>query len=228
MSRWRLSHALAHALAPLLAGALGVVLVVVLMDLPDHSGLADPVAQAMDRAGVGHDVTAVLLNFRGYDTFLELAVLLLAVWVVWSLGRHDPVPARSVRGPVMRGTLRHLLPAAVLTGGYLVWVGADATGGAFQGGAVLGAAGVILILSRPRSLPWVSPMGLRLGIALGVLVFLGSGVAGLLGGHGFMGYHPDWAYGLILTVEVAAAVSIGLGLVLLFLGGRPQGDDDDD
>ncbi|TVQ71039.1 MAG: sodium:proton antiporter, partial [Chromatiaceae bacterium] len=39
-------------------------------------------------------------------------------------------------------------------------------------------------------------------------------------------YHPEWAYGLILTVELAAAVSIGLGLVLLFLGGRVQGDND--
>ncbi|TVQ74872.1 MAG: sodium:proton antiporter, partial [Chromatiaceae bacterium] len=146
MSRWRLSH----VLASLLTGVLSVVLVLILLDLPDHSGLSEPVAQAMDRSGVGHDVTAVLLNFRGYDTFLELAVLVLAVWVVWSLGRHDPVPVRSVRGPVMRGTLRHLLPVAVLTGGYLVWAGASATGGAFQGGAVLGAAGVILVLSRPR------------------------------------------------------------------------------
>ncbi len=223
MSRPRLSH----VLTSLLAGALGVALVLILLELPAHSGLAEPVTEAMDRSGVGHEVTAVLLNFRGYDTFLELAVLLLAVWVAWSLGRQDPVPARSVRGPVLRGTLRHLVPVAVLTGGYLVWVGASTTGGAFQGGAVLGAAGVMLVLARPRSLPRVPRLGLRFVVALGVLVFLASGVGGLLGGHGFMGYHPDWAYALIVAVELAAAVSIGLGLVLLFLGGRVQGDDDD-
>ena len=42
---------------------------------------------AMAQSGVDHPVTAVLLNFRAWDTLLELAVLLLAL-----LG-----PASSVR-----------------------------------------------------------------------------------------------------------------------------------
>jgi multisubunit Na+/H+ antiporter MnhB subunit len=33
---------------------------------------------ALDEAGVGQPVTAVLLNLRGYDTLLELVVMLLA------------------------------------------------------------------------------------------------------------------------------------------------------
>ena len=43
------------------------------MDLPEA------VAAHMAESGVEHPVTAVLLNFRGYDTLLEVAVLLLAL-----------------------------------------------------------------------------------------------------------------------------------------------------
>lgn len=213
-------HRSAPALVPLMSLTLAGLLLVAVLDLPPQPGLVEPVAGAMDRAGVDHPVTAVLLNFRAYDTFLELAVLLLAVLAVWSLGRRDPIPARPVQGPVLHGTLRHLIPVAVVTGGYLVWVGSSDSGGAFQGGAVLGAAGVMLMLSRPRELPMLPAPLQHLGLALGVCVFLAVGTAGLLAGHGFMGYPPAWAYPLILGIELVAALSIALTLVLLFLGGR--------
>ena len=40
----------------------------------------------METSGVRNPVTAVLLNFRGYDTLLEMGVLLVALLGVWSLG----------------------------------------------------------------------------------------------------------------------------------------------
>lgn len=218
MIRRRFTSSLVLLMSLTLAG----LLIVVVLDLPPQPGLAAPVADAMDRSGVSHPVTAVLLNFRGYDTFLELAVLMLAVLSIWSLGLRDPIPARPVQGPVLHGTLRHLIPVAVVTGGYLVWVGSSDSGGAFQGGAVLGAAGVMLMLSLPREMPMPSALVQRLGLSLGAFAFLAVGTAGLLTGHGFMGYPPAWAYHLILGIELAASVSIALTLVLLFLGGRSR------
>jgi hypothetical protein len=47
------------------------------------------------------------------------------------------------------------------------------------------------------------------------------GTAGLVVGHGFMGYPPGSAYVLILVIEAAATLSIALTLVALFLGGAP-------
>jgi multisubunit Na+/H+ antiporter MnhB subunit len=170
---------------------------------------------------VAHPVTAVLLNFRAYDTFLELGVLLLAVLGAWSLGRHTPLPSRPVPGPVMPGTVGLLIPVAIVTGIYLLWAGSHSPGGAFQAGAVLGAAGVLWVLSRPRELPAPPPPLLRLGLTMGLVLFLSVGIAGLWFGHGFMGYAPDLAYVLILLIEAAATVSIALTLVALFLGGAP-------
>jgi len=199
----------------------GVLLAAVLLPLPENTGLRVPVSEHMHVSGVEHPVTAVLLNFRAYDTFLELGVLLLAVLGAWSLGRHTPLPARPVPGPVMPGTVRLLIPAAVVIGVYLLWAGSHAPGGAFQAGAVLGAAGVLWVLTRPRDLPAPPPPLLRVGLMVGAGVFIVVGIAGLLLGYGFMGYGPGQAYTLILLIETAATVSIALTLVALFLGGSP-------
>lgn len=208
-------------MSALMALAIGVLLAAALLPLPDNAGLRAPVAEHMHVSGVDHPVTAVLLNFRAYDTFLELGVLLIAVLGAWSLGRHTPLPARPVPGPVMPGTIRLLIPAAVVIGVYLLWAGSHAPGGAFQAGAVLGAAGVLWALSRPRTLPAPPPPLLRLGLAAGVALFLLVGTAGLVLGFGFMGYAPGQAYLFILLIETAATVSIALTLVALFLGGAP-------
>ena len=64
----------------LLAGAMAFMLLDAVRILPSEpSGLTGVVDSQMANSGVEHPVTAVLLNFRGYDTWLELGVLLLAV-----------------------------------------------------------------------------------------------------------------------------------------------------
>ncbi|HSM22152.1 MAG TPA: hydrogen gas-evolving membrane-bound hydrogenase subunit E, partial [Rubrivivax sp.] len=47
--------------------------------------LAASVDAQLAASGVAHPVTAVLLNFRAYDTLLESIVLLVALVGVWSL-----------------------------------------------------------------------------------------------------------------------------------------------
>ncbi len=74
---------------PLLIGllsALAAGLGYAVSTLPPSPGLEALVAEHLDASGTRNPVTAVLLNFRGYDTLLELGVLLLALLGVWSLG----------------------------------------------------------------------------------------------------------------------------------------------
>ena len=94
-------------------------------------------------------VTAVLLNFRGYDTLLEMVVLLVALLGVWALGGRSLRP-EAAPGPVLDTLVRLLVPVLILVAAYLLWVGAHAPGGAFQAGSVLGAAGVLLLLAGWR------------------------------------------------------------------------------
>src|SRR5690606_22528681 len=121
------------------------------LPLPDRPDAA--LAEAMPRAGVGNPVTAVLLNFRAWDTLLESLVLLTALLGLWMLTRAPDWQARlglpqHVRaGGVMAGFGRVLPPVGLLVGVWLVWAGAERHGGAFQGGTVLAAVGLVAAMA---------------------------------------------------------------------------------
>ncbi|MGI8649705.1 MAG: hydrogen gas-evolving membrane-bound hydrogenase subunit E, partial [Rubrobacter sp.] len=132
---------------PVLALAAGLAWAFLTLPVPAID-LPTEVFAAIEQGEVSHPVTAVLLNFRSYDTLLEIGVLLLAALCVWSLGL-SPVEIESPASssPVLAGLVRLLGPAMVVSGMYLLWAGTSQPGGAFQAGAVLGALGVLLVLS---------------------------------------------------------------------------------
>ena len=206
----------------LLAVAGGLVYAV--LSLPDQAaGLSDQVTAKLETSGVSNPVTAVLLNFRAYDTLLEMAVLLVALLGVWSLGsavvhrRVDPEPVLSI-------LVGGLVPLMILMAGYLLWVGAAAPGGAFQAGSVLAAAGILLLLAGKRLPVRLLGRPLRLVLVLGLGAFVVVGVTLLSSSGLFLQYPPDFAGALILFIEAAATLSIGVTLAALFLGGRPDPD----
>ena len=139
----RLRRALVRVPAALLAAVLALGLGWAVLSLPEPAtGLTGRVDAELPNSGVSHPVTAVLLNFRGYDTLLEIGVLLLALLCVWSLrlspARRDPEAART---PVLGYLVRLLVPVVLVVTVYLLWAGSKQPGGAFQAGAVLAAAG---------------------------------------------------------------------------------------
>ena len=171
---------------------------------------------------MSNPVTAVLLNFRGYDTLLEIVVLFLAVLGAWSLGIVQlPYPLHPA-GLFLSALLRILLPAMVLTAGYLLWAGAHAPGGAFQAGAVLGGAGILLLLTEVRFASAIVNWPLRTLLSAGILVFTGVALGSMVFGGRLLEYPRHWAGILILVIETAATLSIGLTLTVLFIGGRPS------
>jgi len=189
----------------------------------ERPGLGTAVAANMGTSGVEHPVTAVLLNFRAYDTLMELVVLLAAVVVVWMLdrgiaGRHLEVP---MLGPVYTGFARIALPTMTLAGAYLVWIGAVAPGGAFQGGAVLAGVAILLILARSYGpMPGHRPAA-RLAFVLGTAVFTGVALAVSVGPRLAFEYPPADAKTLILVIEAAVTVSIAATLAALVFGREP-------
>lgn len=179
--------------------------------------LAPLVAGTLAQSGVTHPVTAVLLNFRGYDTLLEIAVLLIALIGLTAVARRGEAPAATAAvEPVLTTLARLAAPLMVLVAVYLLWAGAFRPGGAFQAGAVLAAAAVLLHLTR--LLPaWATPgTWLRAGLAGGFLLFLAIAAA-LLAEGALLKYPPAQAGLLILAIESGLTVSLGLILAGLFL-----------
>lgn len=189
---------------------------------PTGPSLSAAVYDELTSSGVKNPVTAVLLNFRGYDTLLEVAVLLLAVLGTWSLPSlpHVPLLREAVRESVLRELVRLLTPVMIMVGGYLLWVGADAPGGAFQGGAVLAGGWVLLLLSGQIESTWIPESMLRVMIAFGFAVFL-LVAGGVMISEGHLLHYPRaWAKDLLLVIETALLFSIAAILVALFTG-RP-------
>ncbi len=189
-------------------------------------GLGSELAAMLPSAGVGNPVTAVLLNFRAYDTLLELLVLLLALLGVWSCGRPLQHAKSHVDSPALSVFAELLIPLLILVAGYLLLVGSSAPGGAFQAGSVLGATGVLLQLSgRPVGIRF-SRASMRAVFGAGVSVFVAVAViSGLLQGE-FLQYPAEYAGLVILAIETASAVAIGATLTaLFFLGPPPSGEE---
>lgn len=189
----------------------------------DSVRLSAVVGANLTSSGVSNPVTAVLLNFRAYDTLLELAVILTAVLGVLALGRAGPDHPQA--GPVLFSLIRWLVPLLIVIAGYLLWVGAHAPGGAFQAGATLAAASVLLRLAgyRGAGLPGVA--ALRWLLAGGVAIFLAIGLVLTASGRAFLQYPEGWAGVLILLIESAATLAIAAALALAYAGGRPTGWD---
>lgn len=211
-------------LAPLML-TLAVGLGYSVLSLPEHAqGLQTIVAEKMAVSGVKNPVTAVLLNFRAYDTLLEMLVLLLALLGVWSLGDGTASRRESALGAVLDTLVRLLVPLLIMVAAYLLWVGAYAPGGAFQAGAVLGAAGVLLSLAGWRPPAEGMALPVRCLLAAGPVAFIAMAIVTLLLKGGLLEYPPAQAGSLILILESAATISIGVTLAALFLGGRPQNE----
>jgi multisubunit Na+/H+ antiporter MnhB subunit len=216
-----LSRLFAAGLCVLVALALaGVVLL-----FPDQGpSLAPQSMRNLPETGLGNPVTAVLIAYRAFDTMLEKVVLVLAVVGVWSLaadrywGGAPGEPRAEQPEPTLAFLAQVLAPLGILVGVHIFWVGADEPGGAFQGGAILAAMWMIVVMARLTEAPQMSASWLRLALVAGPLVFLAAGVAGAIFAGGFFAYPPGLAKPAILFIEAFMVLSIAVTLPMLVAG----------
>ncbi|MFU8817932.1 MAG: hydrogenase subunit MbhD domain-containing protein [Pseudomonadales bacterium] len=204
--------------------ALGVALIAVVLGLPRlHGGLGATVDAHLAESGVSNPVTAVLLNFRSYDTLLEAMVLVVALVGVWSLTDDRfwggiPGLRQHARPDGVLAYFGRLLPVVgLLVGVHLLWAGAHAPGGAFQSATVLAAVWLLVAMAGLTGVPAVSGWRVRLLLVAGPALFLLFGLASALVSV-FLHYPPNLAYPIILVIELSLTVSIAITLSLLVLG----------
>lgn len=219
----------ARVTSALAAGGLSGALMLALWSLdPDGTGLAPVVEANLHASGVRNPVTAVLLNFRAYDTLIESVVLLVALVGVWSIAdeRHwggEPGLRQHARPDGVLATFGRLLPPlGLLVGVYIVWTGTDDPGGAFQGGTILAAVWLLVAMAGLSDAPAVTRRRLRLAVIAGPGFFLAVAAVGAVGG-GFLVLPTEYAKPLIQAIEAGLALSIAATLALLVLGPPQRG-----
>jgi multisubunit Na+/H+ antiporter MnhB subunit len=214
-----------RVLAAVLSVTVAAALAASVLLLPDPAPtLAPAAAENATATGLGNPVTNVLMAFRAMDTMLEKIVLLLALIGVWSLapdrlwgGRPGPRHHADPQG-VLSFVARILPPVGIIVGIYILWTSADHPGGAFQGGTILAAMWLLVMMAGLTDAPPVSERRLRLLLLAGPVVFLIVGLGGLAFGDAFLAYPMAYAKPLILAIEFAMILTIAVTLGLLVAG----------
>jgi multicomponent Na+:H+ antiporter subunit B len=225
-------------LALLLVAVVTIPLLVAVAGLPPHG---DPDARVhahvgarylergAEETGMRNMVTAVLLNYRGFDTFVEVVVIFTALAAVLALPRgampaSDPsVAATAVPvSPVVSFVVRLLAPFLALFALTMLFRGHVTPGGGFQAAAVFGAVFIALVLVRgrataerwtaTRSAAWLQGVA---PLAFALVAWIGWRLTGAflgypIGDHGVQ-------EGLVFVLEVAIAVGGGVILARLVL-----------
>jgi multisubunit Na+/H+ antiporter MnhB subunit len=211
------------------AGSLSAIITVglgaIALLLPDPAPTLAPLAVAsLPQSGLGNPVTGVLFVYRALDTLLEKVVLVLALVGVWSLAADHvwggiPALRPATRPDSTLTFLAQLLPpVGLMLGIYMCWTGADHPGGAFQGGALLTAMWLLVMLAGVRAAPATGLLSLRLLLIAGPTIFLVIGLAGFALAGAFLAYPAGYAKALIIVAEAALTLSIGVTLGLLAVG----------
>jgi len=211
--------------AAVLCALITVGLAAVVLNPPSTVFTLAPQAMAhLHESGLGNPVAGVLFVYRAFDTLLEKVVLVLALVGVWSLARDrfwGGIPGLQVfqqPNSVLTLLSQLLPPLGVVFGIYLFWTGANNPGGAFQGGTVLAAMWILVMIAGLQNVPSTNRRSFRLLVVLGPAIFLAIGLAGFALAGGFLAYPPGYAKPLIIVAEAALTLSIAVALGLLAAG----------
>ena len=109
--------------------------------------------------------------------------------------------------PPLRWFVRAAAPGLVLLVLWLLFAGSSDSGGAFQSGAVLAGA---LILLRSAGVPldrmtgrWLRPL-----LVVSVIGFILTGALPASLGNARLRWSPEWSFAAMLTVEIALTAGI--------------------
>ncbi|MBU0755831.1 MAG: sodium:proton antiporter [Planctomycetes bacterium] len=188
----------------------GLLLVIAANDFPEWASADSPasthlsphyITQCLKETAVPNMVTAVLADYRGYDTMFETAVIFTAgVAVVLILRNrrkneedlppHGPEPTAAPKDIIVQSIVRLLAPFIQLYALYVVMHGHHSPGGGFQGGVMLGASFILIAISHDlkTGLDRMNERTNRLLGAVGVLIYAGIGAICLLLGANFLDY----------------------------------------
>ncbi|MQA97443.1 MAG: DUF4040 domain-containing protein [Streptosporangiales bacterium] len=216
-------------------------------DSPVHSHPLTEVYlhQSQEAVGIPNTVTSVLASYRGLDTLGELVVVFTAGLAVVSL--LGPLRRRRPTRPerprpiadfdladyrVIRVVSGGLLPFVLLFALYVLFHGEYGPGGGFQAGVIFASGFVLygLVFGLDRAQRVVPHAALWSLVTLGLLVYIGLGMATMLLGGSFLDYdvlapgNPATGQHLgILVVETAIGITVASVMTTIFFSFAGRG-----
>ncbi len=170
----------------------------------------------LEQTGVTNIVTAVLLNYRAYDTFIEFAVFLSVAIAVLPYILDIPLLNFKLQEESQVLLIAKIfLPLTIIMAGYLLWVGSSKPGGAFQAAALLAGCLVLLSLANVHIIDFTK-LGYRLLMSSGLIAFIAAILLLYFESYTFLKLPVEFAGSIILMIEFFATFAIALILFLCF------------
>ena len=187
--------------------AVGGLLLFAAQDFPEWGDPASPASTSpvsshfIQSTGVDTEVpnmvTAVLADYRGFDTMFETVVVFIAGMAVLAIlkssGRRKGKREHEVEAEpdlIVTNTVRLIVPVIQIFAFYVLAHGHVSPGGGFQGGVVMGASFILVALAWDLevALARFSAEKCLLVAALGIVLYGGIGFLSMLLGGEFLDY----------------------------------------
>ena len=227
-------------LAAILTVLIGALLLYAAEDLPEWGDPASPasaspvsshfIAETGVDTEVPNMVTAVLADYRGFDTMFETVVIFIAGVAILAIlkrtGAEGEAPSGNAKAAaeepdlIVTNTVRLLVPVLQLFAFYVLAHGHVSPGGGFQGGVVMGASFILVALAwdLPAAMNRLSMDRAVMLAAVGILIYGGIGLFSMVLGGEFLDY-AELSHVLPVSREMARyhamlGVEIGVGFTV--------------
>lgn len=193
------------------------ILIFALSSQPVHNNELQALAVAhIEKTGVTNIVTAVLLNYRAYDTLMEFAVFLSVAIAVLPYILDTPILKFKLKEESQVLLIaKAFIPLTIIMAGYLLWIGSSKPGGAFQASALLAGCLVLLSLANLHVIDFTKRR-YRLLMSAGLIAFIAVIILLNITSNVFLKFPNDLAGASILAIEFFATFAIALILFLCF------------
>ena len=196
----------ALSLVPVIA--VGILLLWAARDFPQWGDVNSPASNSqvsghfIGNTGVDTEVpnmvTAVLADYRGFDTMFETVVVFIAGMAVIAILKGS-VKGNSKRKDhevdtepdlIVTNTVRLIIPVIQIFAFYVLAHGHVSPGGGFQGGVLMGASFILIALSwdLEKALLRFPVERCLLVAALGIILYAGIGLLSMFLGGEFLDY----------------------------------------
>ncbi len=235
----------------IVVGITGLGMVYGTLDLPAFGALGAPaqvylkpdyMARTVSEIDIPNVVTAILASYRGYDTMGEVVVVFtagIAVLLLLSALQQRPASAPApIKTPIknsdqanwqnhliLRVVTKMLVGLIILYAFYVQFHGDFSPGGGFQAGIIIAVAFILygLVFGQNAVYQTLPPWVVHKILALGVLIYIGTGLATMALGGAFLDYgvfaphHPShgqhWG---ILAVELGVGITVAGVMISIY------------
>ena len=233
---------------------LGFLLLYASIDFPEWGAVQSPasaspvsshfIAQTGVDTEVPNMVTAVLADYRGFDTMFETVVVFIVGLALLAILKSSSSSKRINREHeveaepdlIVTNTVRLIVPVIQIFAFYVLAHGHVSPGGGFQGGVLMGASFILVALSwdLDKALARFSFNRCMTVAALGIFIYAGIGLLSMALGGEFLDYaelhkilpvSPEMArYHAMLGVEIGVGFTVAAIMFALYAnlssGGR--------